>query len=117
MDDAKDFMTAEVENLQKNNFMDPVQEARGFQMLREKGLTESEIGKSIGKTQQYVSARSGLLRLEPEIQTMIISRLVPAEHGYELSKIEDSKNRTIPAELSRRDKELEARLSSRNGGS
>jgi len=27
MDDAKDFMTAEVENLQKNNFMNPVREA------------------------------------------------------------------------------------------
>jgi ParB family transcriptional regulator, chromosome partitioning protein len=106
MDDAKSFMTAEVENLQKNNFIDPVQEARGFKMLREKkGLTESEIGKGIGKTQQYVSSRSGMLRLEPEIQGLITSRLVSAEHGYELSKIEDSKKRTILAELSRKDRE------------
>jgi ParB family chromosome partitioning protein len=106
IDDAKAFMTAEVENLQKNNFIDPVQEARGFKMLREKkGLTESEIGKGIGKTQQYVSARSGLLRLEPEIHALITSRLVSAEHGYELSKIEDPKKRTILAELSRKDRE------------
>jgi ParB family chromosome partitioning protein len=106
MDDSKAFMTAEVENLQKNNFIDPVQEAKGFKMLREeKGLTESEIGKGIGKTQQYVSARSGLLRLEPEIQALITSRLVSSEHGYELSKIEDPKKRTILAELSRKDRE------------
>jgi len=105
MDDSKAFMTAEVENLQKNNFIDPVQEAKGFKMLREKGLTESEIGKGIGKTQQYVSSRSGLLRLEPEIQALITSRLVSAEHGYELSKIEDPKKRTILAELSRKDRE------------
>jgi ParB family chromosome partitioning protein len=106
MDDAKSFMTAEVENLQKNNFIDPVQEARGFKMLREEwGLTESKIAKGIGKTQQYVSSRSGLLRLEPEIQALITSRLVSAEHGYELSKLEDSKKRTILAELSRKDRE------------
>jgi ParB family chromosome partitioning protein len=106
IDDAKAFMTAEVENLQKNNFIDPVQEARGFKMLREeKGLTESEIGKGIGKTQQYVSARLGLLRLEPEIQALITSQLVSAEHGYELSKAEDQKKRTILAELSRKDRE------------
>jgi ParB family transcriptional regulator, chromosome partitioning protein len=106
MDDAEAFMTAEVENLQKNNFIDPVQEARGFKMLREeKGLTESKIAKGIGKTQQYVSSRSGLLRLEPEIQALITSRLVSAEHGYELSKIEDPKKRTILAELSRKDRE------------
>ena len=106
MDDAKAFMTVEVENLQKNNFIDPVQEARGFKMLREeKGLTESEIGKGIGKTQQYVSSRSGLLRLEPEIQALITGRLVSAEHGYELSKIEHAKKRAILAELSRKDRE------------
>jgi ParB family chromosome partitioning protein len=105
MDDAKAFMTVEVENLQKNSFIDPIQEAKGFEMLKREGHSESKIGKGIGKTQQYVSARSGLLRLEPEIQALITSRLVSAEHGYELSKVEDPKKRAILAELSRKDRE------------
>ena len=50
-------------------------------MLNEQGLTETDIGKEIGKTQQYVSARLGLLRLEPEIQVQITSQLVSVEHG------------------------------------
>jgi ParB family chromosome partitioning protein len=105
MDDSKAFMTVEVENLQKNSFIDPIAEAKGFQMLREKGLTETDIGKAIGKTQQYASARLGLLRLEPEIQAQITRRLVSAEHGYELSKIEDGKRRIILAELSTKNRE------------
>ena len=105
MDDAKAFMTVEVENLQKNSFIDPIQEAKGFEMLKREGHSESKIGKGIGKTQQYVSARLGLLRLEPEIQALITSRLVTAEHGYELSKVEDQKKRAILAELSRKDRE------------
>jgi ParB family chromosome partitioning protein len=105
MDDPQAFMTAEVENLQKNNFIDPLAEAKGFQMAREKGWTEKDISKSIGKTQQYVSARLGLLRLEPEIQAQITSSLVTAEHGYELSKIKDNKIRIILAELSTKNRE------------
>jgi ParB family chromosome partitioning protein len=105
MDDSKAFMTVEVENLQKNNFIDPIAEAKGFQMLIQQGLTETDIGKAIGKTQQYASARLGLLRLEPEIQAQITSRLVSTEHGYELSKIEDVKRRIILAELSMRNRE------------
>lgn len=74
-------MAVEVENLQKNSFIDPIAEAKGFKMLNEQGLTETDIGKEIGKTQQYVSVRLGLLRLEPEIQVQITSQLVSVEHG------------------------------------
>ena len=96
-------MAVEVENLQKNSFIDPIAEAKGFKMLSKQALTEIDIGKEIGKAQQYVSEKLGLLRLEPKIQVQITSRLVSAEHGYEVSKIEDGKRRIL-AELSRRDR-------------
>jgi hypothetical protein len=74
-------------------------------MSEKKCDSESEIGKGIRKAKQHVSARLVLLRLEPEIQSLITSRLVTAEHRYELSKIEDPKKLTILAQLSRRDRE------------
>ncbi len=95
------FLTALTENLQRNNWIDPVAEARGFQNLVDKDWTGQKIGSSIGKTQQYVSARLSLLKLDEKTRQLVTSRLVNPEHAYELSKIDDLKKRSILATLSR----------------
>lgn len=69
-----------------------------------KRMTERDVAKSMGKTQQYVSSRLNLLRLEPEIKHLITSQLVPPEHGYELSKLKDPRKRRLLADLCRNDK-------------
>lgn len=74
-------------------------------MARKDGIPDRETARRIGKTQQYVSARIGLLRLPPTILQLVTSQLVNPEHGYELSKIEDPRKRALLADLCRKDRE------------
>lgn len=91
------------ENLARNQRVDAISEAKLFRQLLNEGMKEKGIADAIGISQQRVSSRVSLLRLEPEIQTMITSELLSPEHGYELSKLENAKTRYILAELSRKD--------------
>jgi ParB/RepB/Spo0J family partition protein len=101
MDDKRASLEALVENIQRNEFVDPIAEAKVLRMLiEEKGWSQEKVGSQVGKSQQYVSSRLSLLDLEPELQGMVTSRLVSPEHGYELSRVEDSKKRKILAHLS-----------------
>ena len=105
LDDSEAFLMAEAENLQRNDFIDPIAEAIGFSGLVQAGLVQEKIASKIGKKQQYVSSRLALLKLEPEIRELITSRLVNPEHAYELTKVDDQKKRRTLAELCRKDKE------------
>jgi len=103
--DEDAFILAESENLHRNQFLNPIREGQGFKMLLERGDTEAEIAERIQRSQQYVSIRLNLLRLEPEIQDLITRGLVGADHGYEISKIQgDPKKRMVLAERCRRDR-------------
>lgn len=105
LSDAGAFILAESENLQRNEFTDPVAEAEGFALLMNQGDSQTAIAAKIQRTQQYVAARIALLRLEPEIKSLITRGLVSADHGYEISKIQDdAKKRFVLAEVSRKDK-------------
>jgi ParB family chromosome partitioning protein len=103
--DADAFLLALTENLQRNEYIDPVREAEGFRTLLQTGMTEKEIGERIGRSQQYVSGRLQLLTLEYGILHQISKRIIPAEHGLELSKVQDSCKRRTLAELSRKDRD------------
>ena len=101
MDDGRAFQTAEAAHILRNHNVNPIAEAFGFDLLRKQGLSEEKIGQSIGKSQQYVSARLVLLRLEPPIQAMVTSGLVKAEHAYELVRVDDPRKRKVLAEMAR----------------
>lgn len=97
--ESEGYLAQLTENLQRNNRIDPVVEAKIFEIAKQSGSTEEQIAKTIGKSQQYISARTCLLRLEPEIQKLISGGKIPTEHAYEISKVDDSKRRKILAEL------------------
>jgi ParB family transcriptional regulator, chromosome partitioning protein len=59
-DDA--FLANVVENLQRNNEINPLSEARGYISLIDHGWTMSKIAARIGKSDSYVSDRVGLIR-------------------------------------------------------
>jgi ParB-like chromosome segregation protein Spo0J len=106
LSDSKAFVLAESENLQRNDDVNPVAEGEGFALLMKEGESQTAIAAKIQRSQQYVSIRIGLLRLEPENKELITRRLVTADHGYEISKVEnDPKKRMVLAELSRKDRQ------------
>lgn len=102
-DDVQAFEMALSENEARNEFIDAISESKGFQLMKDKGFTETQIGQRISKTQQYVSSRLALLRLPSELQQLVSQGILPTEHAYELSKLQNEKVRAILAELSRRD--------------
>jgi ParB-like chromosome segregation protein Spo0J len=83
------------ENMARNEFIDPIAEGRTYDALTHQGYTQAVIAREISRTQQYVSGRISLLRLDPEIQALITSGRVSAEHGIELSRLDARTGRVL----------------------
>lgn len=81
-----------VENLQRAG-LNPIEEAKGYRRLYERGRTQGEIGKKVGKTQGAVANSIRLLSLPPEVQGMIADGRLSAAHGRELLAWVDSPER------------------------
>ena len=109
LSDDQAFFAAWSENSARNEFVDPLAEARGFYELTQRGYTQTAIAEQIGRPQQYVSGRLSLLRLEPELQSMISRQLISAEHGIELSRL-DVRTAHVLGQLCSRDSENPLRL-------
>jgi len=72
------FLTQIVENLQRNIFIDPIQEAEGYRSLIKKGWTITEIAYSIGKSDNYVSDRLKILK---KLNPIIAKKIKPPGKG------------------------------------
>lgn len=105
VNDTDAFLMAEIENLQRNEYVDALKEGEGFSFLLKEGMTEKEIGEKISRTQQYVSSRLQLLTLDSDTRFLISFRLIPPEHGLELSKVQDVRKRKALATLCRKDRD------------
>lgn len=55
-----------IENLQREN-LNPIEEAKSYQNLIDKGLTHQEIADSMGKSRPYISNSVRLLSLSPKL--------------------------------------------------
>jgi ParB family chromosome partitioning protein len=88
MDDKEAFEASLVENLQRET-VNPIEEARAFQayVSEHKWGSVSELARTIGKSQAYVSKRLGLLRLPLEVQEQIIRRRISPSVAEELSTL------------------------------
>jgi len=87
------FLTCVVENLQRNIKINPVTEARGYELLISKGYTPHEIAQKIGKSDSYVYERLRILKkLHPAIRKRIthVCNLTPS-HAERLALIPDPK--------------------------
>lgn len=70
--DEESFLMNLTENLQRNAYLSPIAEARGYKYLVSKGWTITEIARRIGKSDSYVCSRMRVLeRLHPELRKQV----------------------------------------------
>ena len=94
---VKDFTDKEVaelamiENLQRED-LHFLEEAEGFQQLIISfGFTQEELAKRMGKNQSTIANKLRLLKLIPEVRTVVATEKLTERHARSLLKIEDSR--------------------------
>jgi ParB family chromosome partitioning protein len=84
------FLARLSENLIRNSYVDPVEEAKGYKTLVENGWTIDAIGRRLGKSDSYVSERLGLLeRLSEKIRSDVSKGFLTPSHAEIISRIRD----------------------------
>jgi ParB family chromosome partitioning protein len=99
--DEESFLTRLVENLHRNAEINPIAEAKGYLRLIDDGWTINRIAERIGKSDSYVSDRTGLIRrLNPEVAKKFNgteNKYLKPSHLEALARL---KSKTEQAELS-----------------
>jgi len=90
LDDREAFEVSMLENIQRET-LNPIEEARAFRnYVEEFGYGgETELGRRIGKSQEYVSKRIGLLSLPQGVQDQIMRRRIAPTVAQELTMLND----------------------------
>jgi ParB family chromosome partitioning protein len=84
--DQQVFRLSLIENVQRHD-LTAIDEAKAYERLQEDGMTQTEIGQLIGKTQGYVMQRLSLLRLPEDLQAKINTRVLSATIGRHLAAV------------------------------
>ncbi len=90
LDDREAFEVSLLENIQRET-LNPIEEARAFRnYVEEYGYGgETELARKIGKSQEYVSRRIGLLSLPQRVQDQIMRRRIAPSVAQELTLLND----------------------------
>ena len=90
LDDREAFEVSLLENIQRET-LNPIEEARAFRnYVEEFGYGgETELARKIGKSQEYVSRRIGLLSLPQRVQDQIMRRRIAPSVAQELTMLND----------------------------
>jgi ParB family chromosome partitioning protein len=90
LDDREAFEVSLLENIQRET-LNPIEEARAFRnYVEEFGYGgETELARRIGKSQEYVSRRIGLLSLPQRVQDEIMRRRIGPSVAQELTMLND----------------------------
>ncbi|HUH82614.1 MAG TPA: ParB/RepB/Spo0J family partition protein [Nitrososphaerales archaeon] len=90
LDDREAFEVSLLENIQRET-LNPIEEARAFRKyVEESGYGgETELARKIGKSQEYVSKRIGLLSLPERVQEQIMRRRIAPSVAQELTLLND----------------------------
>lgn len=93
---VKDFTDKEVaelamiENLQRED-LHFLEEAEGYyQLLVNFGLTQEELAKRVGKNQSTIANKLRILKLSPEVRSILISENLTERHARSLLKLNDT---------------------------
>lgn len=100
LSDKDAFEIALTENIQRKS-LNPIQEAEAFnRYVKQYGWGGvSELGRRIGKSQEYVSQRILLLSLPDEVRQKIVSRGLSPSAARELIWVKDSQEQSRMAEF------------------
>jgi ParB family transcriptional regulator, chromosome partitioning protein len=92
MSDKQAFEIMLTENIQRKS-MDPVEEAEAFRkyVLDYGWGGVSELGRKIGKSEEYVSHRIQLLKLPDEIKEQIIVSKINVSQAFELTNVPETR--------------------------
>lgn len=94
------FLARVSENLVRNSYVDPIEEAKGYKMLVAKGWTINAISQRVGKCDSYVCERLALLeRLDQRTLSRLADRKLSASHAELISRIPDPLRRNDVADL------------------
>ena len=90
LDDREAFEVSLLENIQRET-LNPIEEGRAFRnYVEEFGYGgETELARRIGKSQEYVSRRIGLLSLPQRVQDQIMRRRIAPSVAQELTMLND----------------------------
>ncbi len=90
LNDREAFEVSLLENIQRET-LNPIEEARAFRnYVDEFGYgAETELARRIGKSQEYVSRRIGLLSLPQRVQDQIMRRRIAPSVAQELTLLND----------------------------
>ncbi len=76
-----------VDNLHHED-LTPIEQAKGIHsLMEEEGLTQQDVAKAMGKSQQWVSDRVALLKLAPEAQEAVTERAVEVTIAQKLAQL------------------------------
>ncbi len=100
LDDREAFEVSLLENIQRET-LNPIEEAGAFRnYVEEFGYGgETELARRIGKSQEYVSKRIGLLSLPQRVQDQIMRRRIAPSVAQELTLLNDEEAEAMADEI------------------
>ena len=103
MNEEEAFLARVSENLIRNAYVDPLEEAKGYRMLVDRGWTVNSIGKKVGKSDSYVCERLSLLEhLSQKVLAKLSAGQLTPSHAEILSRIRDLSKQEEVADWVRR---------------
>ena len=104
LDDREAFEVSLLENIQRET-LNPMEEARAFRSyVEDYGYGgETELARKIGKSQEYVSKRIGLLSLPQRVQDQIMRRRITPSVAQELTMLNDEDAEEMADEIGARE--------------
>ncbi|QLK86923.1 ParB/RepB/Spo0J family partition protein [Staphylococcus sp. 17KM0847] len=84
LDDEETAVVALIENIQREN-LSAVEEAEAYKkLLAFEGITQSELAKSVGKSQSFIANKLRLLKLTPVVLQALRDHRITERHGRAL---------------------------------
>ena len=91
MSDRQVAEVALIENLQRED-LNPLEEAKGYaQLMKDYGLTQEQVAKSVGKSRPAVANAMRILDLDEEVLEYVRSGKLSAGHARTLLPVKDKK--------------------------
>ncbi len=81
-----------VENVQRAD-LSPIEEAKAYQAKLSTGITQSELGRRIGKTQSHIATKLRFLTLPTEVQQALQTQVISEGHAKQLLRLKSDKAR------------------------